>query len=166
MGVKNLRILFCFCNVAGLLPFRMVTNGETNGFKRFDRHWRHPANWWFLILFFVHVAYIIRTSYEQIYQFISENKLATIYKVVYTLSIFNYTLLVTVPRFFLVNFKHLETALEILNDIDRLTMVTPIHFPCKTMQRTIIGIFASLFWVNVEQWNFKLIKHGSKMFVF
>ena len=147
MGVEDLRILCRFCNVTGLFPFRMVTNGQTNGFQRFDSHWRHPANWWFLILFFIDIAYIIITIHEQIFLFVSENQLATIYKVVYTLSILNYTLLVTVPRIFLFSFRHLEAALEILDKTDRLMANTIQKVPCRTKQRAVIGIAASVIWV-------------------
>ena len=59
MGVERLKMLFHACNVSGLLPFRMVLDAQTKRFKRFEGHWRHPNNWWFLILLISQMFFII-----------------------------------------------------------------------------------------------------------
>ena len=57
-GVERLRLLFLVCNVSGLLPFRMVLDAQTKRFKRFESHWRHPTNWWFIILLIGQICFL------------------------------------------------------------------------------------------------------------
>ena len=48
MGLESLKLFFYLSNVSGLFPFRMALEESTGKFKRFDVHWRHPSNWWFI----------------------------------------------------------------------------------------------------------------------
>ena len=63
MGVERLQLLVRFCNLIGLFPFRMILNEQTNQFHRFDRHWRHPSNWWFTFLCVGFIVFIFPFAY-------------------------------------------------------------------------------------------------------
>ena len=149
MGIERLQFLFRYCNAVGLFPHRMVINSTNDRFQRFDVHWRHPSNWWFLALLIAQIVYIIITIYTQIFIFVSQSELSAIYSIIWVLGLVNYILMIPVPRFFLFHFRHFETALETLNQVDRLLAKNSNKIPRDDgiKRRIIFGIFASFFWV-------------------
>ena len=159
MGMERLRLLFCYCNVVGLFPFRMVINKDTNEFKRFDNQWRHPSNWWFATLLIAQIVYIIWTIYWQIFLFLSESKLPTIYLFIYTLHLSDYVLMIAIPRIFLFHFRNLETALETLHQITRL-LPKNSHTSCGINRRLVVGILASFLWVYSLNIILKIIQYS------
>jgi hypothetical protein len=135
-----LQLFVRFCNLTGLLPFRMILDEQTGRFKRFEGHWRHAANWWcsFVgvcqILAFIGIAYvftflILPKDYE----------LNLIYKFVYCLYFLNHFFFILLsPRLFFFRYHHLQTAFEFLHRTDR--MIGTAKSSCTTRRRTIIGI--------------------------
>ena len=69
--------------------------------------------------------------------------------VVLILYAFNVFALNSIPRLLLFRLRHLETAVEILDRIDRVLEKMP-HAPCTTRQRTIIVIVWSLLLVYIR----------------
>ena len=63
MGVERLQLFVRFCNISGLFPFRMVLNEVTGKFKRFDCHWRHFANLWFIFVLLAQLAFTVLMIY-------------------------------------------------------------------------------------------------------
>lgn len=149
MGVERLRSLFRICNVSGLLPFRMVFDAQTKRFKRFERGWCwfHPLNWWFLMLFSGQGMFYISSGYVSWTLFEEIRSKSTVYFTIVIFSILNYILMCLSLRLFLFRFRHLETALEILDKIDRLTNKIIHQVRCHSQRHTIFGIAASLITV-------------------
>ena len=149
MGVERLQMLFHICNVSGLLPFRMVLEAQTKRFKRFEGHWRHPNNWWFLILLILQMIFIVFSSFASwsIF-FVKLASTSTVILVIFVFLSSSYIIWLLSLRLFLFRFRHLETALKTFHDIDRL-LIKIDHVSCHTRRRTIIGITLSLLWVGL-----------------
>ena len=146
MGVERLQLLVRFCNVCGLLPFRMVLDEPTMRFKRFDGHWRHPANWWFAL----HLMGQIFLTLQIVYMIWSSNtesnkstNLSSVYFVVFLLFILNFVILLWCPRIFLSRRRHLEVAIELIHRIDGTLTKILQEMPCTTRRRTLVGISIS-----------------------
>lgn len=148
MGVERLQHLFRICNLLGLLPFRMVLDAQTKGFKRFESHWRHPNNWWFIILLIGQICFLTIISLS-FWSLIAQKleSLSLVMLMIFTLLSSSYFIWLVSVRLFLFRFRHLETALEIFHGIDRL--LNKIHHATcnNTQRRTIIGTFLCLIWV-------------------
>ena len=142
MGVERLQLLIQFSNVSGLLPFRMVLDEQTKRFKRFDGHWRHPSNWWFLSFLLVQFGLHIIGPFSVYSTWVSSS---FIYLAVFIFGFFNFSLFFSSLRLFLFRFRHLEKALEIFESIDRLLST---RTRCNSKRRTIIGIVINLIWVH------------------
>ena len=142
MGIERLLLCVRLCNVCGLIPFRMVLDEQTFRFKRFERNWKHPSNWWFTFLCVGFIVFIFPFAYFN-YTFIpGEGGKITIFFIgVLALYFFNYLFLVSIPRLFLLRFNHFETALETLDKIDRFMAGKMRSVPaCTARLRTFIGI--------------------------
>ena len=155
MGVAKLQLFVRFCNVVGLFPFRMVLDNETKEFKRFDSHWRHPSNWWFTLLFVGFILFLLAFNYVQ-YKKMSQDVIPFLTKVEIVaifLYFININILNSIPRLFLLHFRHLKTAFECLHRIDRV-LNRMSHAPCTTRQRTLFGVsncFGGVFiWFTVN----------------
>jgi hypothetical protein len=140
MGVERLQLFVRFCNVCGLIPFRMVCD-ERNQFKRFDRHWRHPANWWFTFLLTKYFVLVILFMYngslknrEEVNQVLTKVEITAL-----MLYLITNNSLLSIPRLVLIHLRHWETAIECLHRIDRILNKMPHHTSCTTRQRTMFG---------------------------
>ena len=91
-------------------------------FKRFDRHWRHPANWWFAFLSISYILFVtifVLISWTALFN--KENdSLTTVHKVALALYFSNLLFIISVPRLFLFRFRYFEKLLETLHRIDHL----------------------------------------------
>lgn len=149
MGVERLQLCIRFCNVCGLLPFRMVLDEQTKQFKRFDGHWRHPANWWFA---FLSICYILFVTVFALFLwtelFAEENdSLTAVHKIALAMYFSNFLAMISVPRLFLLRFRHFERSIEILHHIDHLLDKMP-QPSCHIRLFTIIGISVFLLVVG------------------
>ena len=154
MGVEQLQLLVRFSNVTTLLPFRMVLDEITGKFKRFDSHWRHPSNWWFTFILISQLSSVCLIVHQICSKLMNASDSSlTLAILIFIFYLFNYFALIFVsPRIFLFRFRHLETAIEILNRIDRILdkiFLQPQN--CKTRHRAIIGIsISSLIVSNLQ----------------
>lgn len=151
MSVEELRLFFHFANVSGLFPFRIVLNPSTGKLKRFDGNWRHLVNWWFLFLFIGHVFYVTAFVYMNGTMIVEDHSLSlpVFYLTTFSLFLLCQLLFTITPRLFLINFRHLETALLILRRIDNelSQMLNITRTNVTTHRRTLIGIFLTLLMV-------------------
>ena len=154
MGVERLQLFVRFCNVCGLFPFRMVLNQELRLFKRFDGHWRHPANWWFAFLLIVHFMFLFMFALTGFSMLLSDTDhvLTYVHLVVLVMYLSDIIVLISTPRIFLFHIRHLESAIEILHRIDQ-TLVKIYRHPCTIIRRTIIGILICLFMVHILKYS-------------
>jgi hypothetical protein len=141
MGAEEgLRLLFYFCNVSGLLPFRMIFDAQTKRFKQFESHWRHPANWWFLTILIGQFLFFYNfINYAKLVILKENESKSTVFMFIFICGVVNYIVLCLSLRLILFRFRHLETALEIFNKIDRMLTKT-CHPSCNVYQRTVIGL--------------------------
>lgn len=153
MAVERLRLIFLICNLSGLFPFRMILDAQTKQFKRFDKHWRHPFNWLFLIVFFGQGLFYIMMTYSSWIISKEIQSKSTIYSVIFILGLLNYVILCFSLRLLLFRVRHLETAIEIFQGIDRLLAKKLFETPCRTKQRTIIGLVFSVICVIYHFFN-------------
>jgi len=141
MGVERLQLCIRFCNVCGLFPYRMILEEQTYRFKRFVRHWRHPANWWFAFLSISYILFVV------IFAFISWTELfnkendsfTAVHKVALALYFSNLLVIISVPRLFLFRFRYFEKSMETLHRIDHLLDKMP-RPSCHIRLFTIMGI--------------------------
>ena len=117
MGIERLQLLVRCCNISGLLPFRRVLNEDAKMFRRFECHWRHPANWWFILLLICHfLVTAIHIYLSWIYLTRDDSEiLTTVDFTVLILLYGNFAVIFSFPRFFLFHIRHLETAFDILH---------------------------------------------------
>ena len=140
MGVERLQLLVQFCNLSGLLPFRMILDEETRRFKRFEGHWRHLANWWCSFITAIKVAVLVASIYFAAVSFLAGEKQSLAYQLVYLLYCSNYAILLLLsPSLFLFRIRHLESAFESLHRIDRM-IEAAVKSSCTIRRRTFIGI--------------------------
>ena len=142
MGTERLLLFVRFCNVCGFFPSRMLLDDETKRFKRFDSHWRHPANWWFSFLLicqivfsctFLYVIWLALMAYEQ-------QSLTIVQAAVFMLYQSNAQIMCTIPRLFiLLRFRNIEEVLNSFTRMDR-TLSKIKGSSCTTRRRTVIGI--------------------------
>lgn len=141
MGVERLQLLMRCCNFSGLLPFRMVLDSQTKQFKRFDNHWRHPANWWFAIAIFSNVFISVVFIYYSWINLTRDDSelLTTVHLIGLFLFYVNFTFMFWIPRLFLLRVQCLETAFDILHRIDGI--LAKISSSRDTvLRRTYVGI--------------------------
>ena len=152
MGVEQLQLLVGFSNVTGLVPFRMVLDEITGKFKRFDGHWRHPSNWWFTFILIAQILNLIAAYYFTLFVIFDSVEdivsLFLVYKFLVLLYLLNFSILLWIPRFFLFQFRHLETAFECLLATDRI-LETFSHPPCTSRRRTQFGMAFCLIFVRI-----------------
>lgn len=151
MSLQNLQLLFRFCNVSGLFPVRLELDEQTGRFKRFVSHWRHPANWWFILLLIGQVYSIIMFTYVTwIIKIDSHHQSHSVVLVLAIgLNFANYLISILIPRLFLFRIRCLEAALENLARIDHILIriSNNLQVSCTNRQRTIAGFFISLIFV-------------------
>ena len=140
MGLDQLQLFVRFCNLSGLLPFRMILDEQTRRFKRFEGHWRNAANWWCSFVIVSQLLAFFGNIYILIVLILPEHKeLSLVQHFVHSLYFSNYFFFILLsPRLFLFRFRHFETAFEFLHRIDR--MIGTAGSSCTTRRRTIIGI--------------------------
>lgn len=145
MGIERLQLLSRWCNVCGLFPFRMISDEGTGELKRFDGSWRHPANWWFILLLIGHVYFAViwiyfswlhLTTYES-------QSLTTVHLVVLMLFFAIVLTLLSIPILFIFFYRHLETAIEILNHFDHKFSKIHCGF-CSDRMRMYVGIVITI----------------------
>lgn len=150
-----MQLLVRFCNVCGLAPVRMVCDRLTGNFKRFDRHWRHPVNWWFTFLltgylgfFILFSSFLGPTYFKEIGQLLTKVEIvASLFYIV------NLSFITLIPRLIVIHFLHLETAFECLNRVDRILNKMPKFTPCTTRQRTLFGLSITICAVFISLTN-------------
>ena len=151
MGAEELHLFFHFANVSGLFPFRIILNRTTGKFQRFEGRWRHLVNWWFIFLLIGQVFFVTAFIYMNVTMRVEESSLSfpVFYLVTFSLFLLCQLLFTITPRLFLMNFRHLETALLILRRIDN-ELIQMSHAPScgATQRRTLIGIFLTLLMVS------------------
>ena len=126
------------CNLCGLFPFRMVLDDETKQFKCFDHHWRHPANWWFLLLSISYPVFVTLFAYIS-WTLFSANQSPTIIKTAFGLYLSTLLVILSIPRLFALRFRNFERALETFRRIDYVLDKTHMS-GCNVRRFTIIGI--------------------------
>ena len=142
MGVESLELLVQFSNVSALMPFRMVLDKLTGKFKRFDGHWRHPANYWFTLILISEIIFCILQLSSIVISKINQHKYSNndhllTYNLVLLFYTFNFMILFLSLRLFLFRFRHFETTIESLQRIDKMLGNKNC---CTTRRRTLIGI--------------------------
>ena len=148
MGVEELQLFFQFSNISGLFPFRMVLDQSTGRFKCFEGHWYHLVNWWFIFLLIGQIFYVIVFLYMNgTMIFIDDRLLPVVYLVAFSSYLLGLLISTIIPRFFLIHFRHLESAFIIFQRIDN--QLIP-HRPATTQRRTFIAIFLTLLTVNLN----------------
>ena len=149
MGVERLQLFVRFCNVCGLLPFRMILDPVSGRFKRFDSHWRHPANWWFLLQLIPYPILLSIAVYYAFTVFMTDKteSMTAVLSVAVMLYGFNVFALNSIHRLTLFRLRQLETAIEILDRVDRV-LDKMIRIPCTNRRRTLITIGYCLFGVG------------------
>ena len=112
MGVERLQLCVRFCNVCGLFPFRMILDPISGRFKRFDHHWRHPANWWFILNIICYLMFFSLGAYYMVFSLVANETIfiPVVLAVVLILYAFNVLALNSIPRLLLFRLRHLETA--------------------------------------------------------
>ena len=145
MGVERLQLLVRFCNLIGLFPFRMILNEQTNQFHRFDRHWRHPSNWWFVFIFMAQTFLTLQVVYMVVLPHSNSNnepnKTNFVYQMIFFAFILTHMILSWCPRIILFRLRLLESAVENLHRIDRTLSKISLIKPCDTTRRrTLVGI--------------------------
>ena len=155
MSLQNLQLLFRFCNVSGLFPFRLELDEQTGRFKRLVGHWRHPVNWWFILLLIGQVYNIILINYQTWISLTDgHHSYSFLVVLIIALNYGNYLIMILIPRLVLFRIRHLEAALHHLARIDHiLTRIIRIRFSCTSRQRTVTGFFISFVYIVSE--NFK-----------
>ena len=150
MGVERLQLCVRFCNGCGLFPSRMILDPISGRFKRFEGHWRHPANWWLVFLLICYLIFFSLGLYFMVFTLVANetNSIPIVLAVVLILYSFNVLTFNSIPRLLLFRLRHLETAVEILDRIDRVLEKMP-HAPCTTRQRTLIVMIWNIFAVNL-----------------
>jgi hypothetical protein len=145
MGIERLQPFVRFCNVCGLIPFRMVLD-EVKRFKRFEGHWRHPGNWWFTLLLVGYILSLILLVYINLKKVSTDDaslvaSLKFVHLFAFALYFTNFIIICSLPRLFLLRFRNLENALEIVLRIDGgLNKLGLSHATCTTQRRTVIGV--------------------------
>ena len=141
MGLERLRLFFRFGNISGLFPFRLVLDECTGKFKRFDAHWRHPANWWFGFILLGHLYLLILLLFVIQHIIMGHaQSVPTTYLVALSLFSIGFFILITIPRLFLVRLRNLDLSLQIIQQIDRIFDKISTKVPCTIQRRIIIGI--------------------------
>lgn len=141
MGIERLQLFCRISNVCGLFPFRMIVEEGTGEFKCFNSSWRHPAIWWFLFLLIGHIYFsVIWIYYSWLHLTIDESQSLTKVRLVVLMLFFAIVLiLLSIPLLFIFLYRHLETAIDILNRFDRKLCNTHCGF-CSDRRRMYIGI--------------------------
>ena len=138
MAVGRLQLLVQLCNLCGMFPFRMVLDNDTKQFKYFDHHWRHPANWWFLLLTITYPVFVFVFTYVGL-TFIVHDAESVILQTAIGMYLSSLLIIVSIPRLFMFRFRNFERALEILHRIDYI--LDKISPSSRVIRRfTIIGI--------------------------
>jgi hypothetical protein len=152
MGVEELQLFFRFANASGLFPFRLIFDQSTGKFKRFEGHWHHFANWWFVVVLTGHVFYVTVFLYMNCTMIIEDSNLSlpVFYLVTFSLFLLCQLLFTITPRLFLICFRHLETALLNLQLIDKELgrMSSHVTRSNSSQRRTLIGIFLTILMVS------------------
>ena len=150
MGVERLQLCFRFCNLCGFFPSRMIRDPISGRFKRFEGHWRHPANWWFVFLLLGQIVFNFSFLYLLWSALISSEKgnLAIVQAVIFILYQGRHSnFAFESENLFLINFRQFEKAIEILNRLDRSFLFSKIS--CTTRRRSIICISISFMLVRI-----------------
>ena len=147
MEVGRLQLFVRFCNISGLFPFRMVLDEASGKFKHFDRHWRHPANFWFIILFMTQCTYSVLDMLVNVPFFLVSDSL--IYKLGLTLDISSAIVMTWFSRHLLFQFRKFEMAFDSLVRFDEMLAKFRHCGASDIRRRTIIGIILCLITVSI-----------------
>ena len=159
MGVEQLQLLIRFCNVCGLVHVWMVCDKLTGNFRRFDRRWRHPSNWWFTFLLVGYLGLCTSLSFFVVSHYSKQmSQLLTKVEIVATLFYgVNLGCLNSIPRLVVIHFRHLEIAFECLNRADRIMNKMPHTTSCTTRKRTVFGLSVIIFVVFILFFDIRII---------
>jgi hypothetical protein len=141
MGIERLHLFVRICNVCGLFPFRMIVDKATGKFKRFDGSWRHPANWWFLLLVLIGHTYfsVSWVNFSWLHLTIDNDQHISVHLIVFMLFLAILLILFSIPLLFLFFYRRFETAIEILNRVDK-KLAKVNHGVCSDRWRMYFGI--------------------------
>ena len=144
-GQERLDLLVRWCQLIGLVPFRMERDAESGRFLRFSFSWRHPLTYWWLTWKIIYIAAIVfyntaKCFYieERASQFQSKEVLVFVVGVALT----------TATRFFIpetlvFRCSYFSKASRHLHEFD--TLLEDHHVPaCSTRKFTVIGIVSAL----------------------
>ena len=145
MGIERLQLFARISNVCGLFPFRMIVDEGMGEFKRFDASWRHPTNWWFLLLLIGHVYFaVVWIYFSWLRLTIDESQsLTTVHLLVFMLFFAIVLILLSIPLLFIIFSRHLETSIDILNRFDHKLSKTHRSY-CSDRRRMNVGIFITV----------------------
>ena len=134
MKVGRLQLFARFCNFAGLFPFRLVLDGETGKFKRFDCRWLHPASVWFAVVLIGQLSFTILIICVNLKFFMASNSL--VYRVSMLMDVCNFLIVSWAPRLFLFHIRKVEKTIHSLIYFDR--MLVKCHRRSSNIRRRII----------------------------
>jgi len=140
-GQERLDLLVRWCQLIGLVPFRMERDAESGRFLSFSFSWRHPLTYWWLsskILYVVALYFNMKSVWEG--KFVSSTEEPIGVKMIDLISnnILHFTAFIT-PEILVSRWALFSKASRILGEFD--TMIEKLDFPsCSTRKRSVIGI--------------------------
>jgi hypothetical protein len=149
-GLEHLRWLVWFCNVTGVLPFRMENDRKTKKFERFTFSWCHLVTWWFIMIvsFYSLTSVFFFKIFLDVYYSFADNqsKLTT-----FSMFLFMITNSVThlCPRILIFQYRKLQKASDYVNKVDQLIGKVG-KWPCTSKRRIIIGMLPIFITVRVD----------------
>ena len=149
-GQERLDLLVRWCQLIGLVPFRMERDAESGRFLRFSFSWRHPLTYWWLTCKILYVtAYV---SYN-LNRWTTLEKKVAIYQstkteilVLFVGTVFSATTCLFIPETLVFRCSYFSKASRHLHEFD--TLLEDHHVPaCSTRKFTVIGIVSALILV-------------------
>ena len=162
-GLERLRWLVWFCNVTGVLPFRMEIDSKTKKFERFAFSWCHFVTWWFILIVSIYILIIVlffKIFLDVYYSFTDNQSTLT----TFSMFLFMITNSAThlCPRILIFQYRNLQKASDYIKKVDQLISKVG-KWPCTSKRRIIIGmlpifITVTLYFAYAFQFKNKLTK--------
>ena len=146
-GQERLDLLVRWCQLIGLVPFRMERDAESGRFLSYSFSWRHPLTYWWLTCKILYVtAYV---SYN-LNRWTTLEKKVAIYQstkteilVLFVGTVFSATTCLFIPETLVFRCSYFSKASRHLHEFD--TLLEDHHVPaCSTRKFTVIGIVSAL----------------------
>ena len=149
-GQERLDLLVRWCQLIGLVPFRMERDAESGRFLRFSFSWRHPLTYWWLTCKILYVtAYVWHILHRLILieggtirsQSTDAELLVQVVGIVFAA-----ITCLFIPETLVFRFSYFSKASRYLHEFD--TLLEDHHVPaCSTRKFTVTGIVSALILV-------------------